>query len=376
MPESSLRLFDTARDRVVAFEPAGTTVSMYVCGITPYDATHVGHAATFIVFDILQRRLIDLGFEPRCVRNVTDVDDSLLARARDGGVHYLDLAAAALATFEADLDALGLLAAHSEPRATSAISDVRSLIGRALDAGAAYESGGNVYFDTGARPGFGSLSRLPRAVMIQLSVRRGGQPDDPLKRDPLDVPMWQVSRPDEPAWPSRWGSGRPGWHVECAALALRELGAPIDLHGGGSDLLYPHHECEAAMAEAALSDGPFTRHWMHVAMVRVDGAKMSKSADNLAFVSDLRARFDPMAIRLAIAAQHYRTPWEWDGELVERAAECVERWRAAGPGDGALSDVRASLDDDLATPDAVAAIDAAARAGHGVSEACALLGIT
>jgi len=347
---------------------------MYVCGITPYDATHVGHAATFLVFDILQRRLIDRGLEPHCVRNVTDVDDDLLARANEAEVHYLDLAAAALATFEADLEALGLLPASSEPRATSAISAVRSVVGQVLDRGAAYTAGGNVYFDTGHHPGFGRLGRLDRAAMLELAARRGGRPDDHLKRDPLDVILWQRSEAGEPSWGSRWGPGRPGWHVECAALALRELGSPIDLHGGGRDLVFPHHESESAMAEAA-TGGPFVRHWMHVEMVAMAGAKMSKSTGNLAFVSDLRRTWDPMAIRLAILGHHYREPWEWHEDLLDVASARLERWRGSRDGDGALDAARAALDDDLATPDAVAALDRAVAAGRGVSRAMRLLGL-
>jgi L-cysteine:1D-myo-inositol 2-amino-2-deoxy-alpha-D-glucopyranoside ligase len=368
-----MRLYDTARRQLVPFQPQSQTVSMYVCGITPYDATHVGHAATFLVFDVLQRRLRDRGLRTRCVRNVTDVDDDLLARARLAGVHYLDLAGGALAAFRADLAALGLLAAHSEPRATSAISDVRSVIGRVLEAGGAYQAGGNVFFDVASAPGFGRLSGLGRESMTDLAGQHRG-PDLAGRRHPLDVPLWQVSGPGEPRWSARWGRGRPGWHVECAALALRELGSPIDLHGGGEDLVYPHHECEAAMAEVA-TGRPFVRHWVHVAMVGVNGAKMSKSAGNLAFIGDLRRDWDPMAIRLAIVGQHYRTPWEWNEELLDSATDRLIAWRAAGAGSAALDDVRAALDDDLCTPDAVEAIDAAARRGLGVSDALTLLGL-
>ena len=253
---------------------------MYVCGITPYDATHVGHAATFLAYDVLQRRLRDLGWRTRCVRNITDVDDDLLARARAMGVHYLDLAAGSLAAFDADMEALGLLPAHSEPRATSAISDIRRVIGQLLDSGHAYRSGEGVYFDVSTAPGFGELSRLSVTEMIELARRRGGRPDDPDKRNLLDFVLWQRAAPDEPEWSSLWGPGRPGWHVECSALALAHLGQTIDVHGGGSDLVFPHHECSRAQSEA-VTGGLFVRHWMHTSMVRQGGAKMSKSAGNL-----------------------------------------------------------------------------------------------
>jgi L-cysteine:1D-myo-inositol 2-amino-2-deoxy-alpha-D-glucopyranoside ligase len=370
---SSLRLYDTARQAVVPFE-VGPVVTMYTCGITPYDATHVGHAAVYLTYDVLQRRLRDRGHDTKCVRNVTDVDDSLLGKARDLGVHYLDLAAGEIARFDADVEALGLLPAWSEPRATSAIADIRGFIGMVLDRGHAYAAGGAVYFDVTSWDRFGDLGHYDRDEMLHLAVERGGNPDDPHKRDPLDFVLWQPSAADEPSWESLWGPGRPGWHIECSALALRELGTTIDLHGGGGDLIFPHHECEAAQSEAATGE-PFVRHWMHQAMVGMDGEKMSKSLGNLVFVSDLRKEWDPMAIRLAAVAHHYRVPWEWDDSVMPDAAARMERWQAAGVGSGALPEARAALDDDLDTPGAVAAIDAAADAGTGVDRAAGLLGV-
>jgi L-cysteine:1D-myo-inositol 2-amino-2-deoxy-alpha-D-glucopyranoside ligase len=222
--------------------------------------------------------------------------------------------------------------------------------------------------------GFGSLSHLDRADMLALAAENGGNVDDPHKDDPLDFVLWQPSALDEPAWESIWGPGRPGWHIECSALALRELGTTIDLHGGGTDLIFPHHECEAAQSEAATGE-PFVRHWMHQAMVRMDGEKMSKSLGNLVFVSELRKTWDPRAIRLAVLAHHYRTSWDWRDELLPEADDRLERWRSAGDGDAALDDVRAALDDDLDTPAAIRAIDEAAEAGKGVSSSAALLGV-
>ncbi len=347
---------------------------MYVCGITPYDATHVGHAATFLAYDVLQRRLRDLGCRTRCVRNITDVDDDLLARARAMGVHYLDLAAGSLAAFDADMAALGLLQVDVEPRATSAIADIRRLIGRLLSSGHAYRATDGVFFDVSAAQGFGELSGLDAAEMLELARRRGGRPDDPNKRNPLDFALWQRSAPGEPEWSSAWGLGRPGWHVECSALALAHLGETIDVHGGGSDLVFPHHECSRAQSEAATGQ-PFVRHWMHTSMVRHGGVKMSKSAGNLAFVVDLRERWEPMAVRLALLGAHYRADWDWSEDRVADAALRLERWRAAGRGDGALARVRARLDDDLDTSGALTEIDAAAEAGEPVSDAAALLGV-
>jgi L-cysteine:1D-myo-inositol 2-amino-2-deoxy-alpha-D-glucopyranoside ligase len=371
--EAPMRLHDTARGMVAPFEP-GPLVTLYTCGITPYDATHLGHAATYLTYDVLQRRLRDRGHETRCVRNVTDVDDDILRKARELGVHYLDLAAAEIARFDADMLALGMLPSFSEPRATSAIADIRGFIGMVLDRGHAYVAGGAVYFDVSSYDRFGQVSHLDRDTMLELAAERGGNPQDPNKRDPLDFVLWQPSAPDEPAWESRWGPGRPGWHVECSTLALRELGSTIDIHGGGADLIFPHHECEAAQSESATGK-PFVRHWMHQAMVRMDGEKMSKSLGNLVFVSELRKTYEPGAIRAAVLAHHYRESWEWNDEIMPEAAARVTQWRAAGAGDGALAEVRAALDDDLDTPSAVKALDAAAEQGHGVSTAAALLGI-
>jgi L-cysteine:1D-myo-inositol 2-amino-2-deoxy-alpha-D-glucopyranoside ligase len=368
-----VRLYDTAQRKVVPFEPA-RVVTMYTCGITPYDSTHLGHATAYVTYDVLQRRLRDLGHVTQCVRNVTDVDDDILRKARELGVHYLDLAAEETARFDADMRALNNLPCFSEPRATSAIHDILGFIGMVLDRGHAYRAGGGVYFSVSSFEGFGQLSHLSREEMVELAVQRGGNPDDPHKRDPLDFVLWQPSAPDEPSWESLWGPGRPGWHIECSALALRELGTTIDLHGGGSDLIFPHHECEAAQSEAATGQ-PFVRHWMHQAMVRMDGDKMSKSLGNLVFVSELVKEWEPMVVRLAIVAHHYRDSWEWDATLMPEAAERLQRWRTAADGGAALDEVRDALDADLDTPGAVEAIDRAARGGRGVSDAAALLGI-
>lgn len=374
--DGPMRLFDTAKGRIVAFEP-GDVVTMYTCGITPYDATHLGHAATYLTYDVLQRRLRDRGHQTRCVRNITDVDDDLLRKAREVGVHYLDLAAAEIDRFDADMRALGMLEPHAEPRATSAIADIRRFIGEVLDAGHAYESGGAVYFDVSTYPAFGQVSHLDRATMLALAAERGGNPDDPHKRDPLDFVLWQPSLPDEPAWDSVWGPGRPGWHVECSTLALRELGDTIDLHGGGADLIFPHHECEAAQSESATGK-PFVRHWLHQAMVRMGGEKMSKSLGNLVFVSELRKQVDPMAIRIALLDHHYRTEWEFHDAEIERARVRFLAWSEADrAADDAVTDpVRRALDDDLDTPTALGIIDDAVADGRPIGGAADLLGVS
>jgi L-cysteine:1D-myo-inositol 2-amino-2-deoxy-alpha-D-glucopyranoside ligase len=370
-----MRLYDTARREIVPFTP-DETVLMYTCGITPYDATHLGHASTFLVYDILQRRLIDLGHTVRCVRNVTDVDDPLFAKARELGVHYLDLAAGEEARFNRDMDALNVLPVYSTPRASSAISDIRGFIGMVLDRGFAYAAGGSVYFDVTKFPSFGDVSHYSNEQMIEFARQRGGNVDDPHKRNPLDFVLWHPSAEDEPSWDAQWGAGRPGWHIECSALALRELGTTIDLHGGGSDLIFPHHECERAQSEAATGE-IFVKHWMHVAMVFKDGEKMSKSLGNLVFVDALRTEWDPRSIRLGIIEHHYRNEWEWDETLMPRNHDRLVSWKASigGQASSLLGEVRACLDDDLDTPGALAAIDRAAAAGTDVTDSATLLGV-
>ena len=368
-----MRLYDTARRRVVPFE-AGRDVSIYSCGITPYDAAHLGHAQVFLTFDLVQRRLLDLGKRPRLVRNTTDVDDDILRKARELGVHYLDLAAEEMARFDSTMAALGLLPVASEPRATSAIAEILSLIGTVLDNGHAYEAQGSVYFEVASFERFGQLSHLSRARMLELAAERGGRPDDPAKRDPLDFVLWQPSAADEPSWDSRWGPGRPGWHVECSALAMRELGATLDLHGGGTDLIFPHHECEAAQSES-VTGTTFCRHWLHVGMVGFEGTKMSKSLGNLVFVGDLLKEWEPAVIRLALLGHHYRSDWDYQTADLEAAAERLARWRRAGDGEAGLDDVRASLDADLDAPGALTTLDAAADRGAGVGAGARLLGV-
>lgn len=371
-----MKLFDTARGGVFPLE-AGPLVTMYSCGITPYDSAHLGHAFVYLSFDVLQRRLRDAGHETRCVRNVTDVDDDLLRKARELGVFYLDLAAQEMAKFERDMQLINLLPVYAEPRATSAIPEILTLVGQLFDQGIAYEVDGWVYFEASKFPRFGQVSHATRDQMIALAAQHGGNPDDPKKRDPLDFVLWQPSLEDEPSWESRWGAGRPGWHIECSALAMRDLGETLDVHGGGRDLAFPHHECEAAQSES-VTGAPFVKHWMHIGLVGLDGTKMSKSLGNLVFVEELAKKAEPTAVRLALLSQHYRTDWEWRDELLSLAVSRLATWRSAmaGRASNVIEDVRAALDNDLDTPGALALIDEAAHGGFNVAPAAALLGIT
>ena len=361
-----LRLYDTARREIVPFNPPHT-VRMYVCGITPYDSTHLGHAAQFLTYDLLIRRLEELGHEVRMVRNITDVDDSILPKARELGVPYLELAAAETARFRSDMAALEMRPPVAEPRATEAVPKIIDCVGRLLDKGNAYISGGSVYFDVSTFPDFGKLSHYPEDRMIKLARSRGGNPDDPHRRAPLDFVLWQPSLTDEPAWRAPFGAGRPGWHIECSCMVLHEHGPTIDLHGGGTDLIFPHHECEIAQSES-LTGEPLSRHWMHSAMVNYEGEKMSKSLGNLVFVSDLLKVADPRAIRLALIRHHYRSGFEWYDTDLDEAVALLHRLLAAaskpdGPDPTSFADrVRDAIDSDLDAPRALEALDDLASA--------------
>jgi L-cysteine:1D-myo-inositol 2-amino-2-deoxy-alpha-D-glucopyranoside ligase len=361
-----MRLYDTVARQVVPFEP-DVVVRMYVCGITPYDATHLGHAATYLTYDLLVRRLEDLGHEVRMVRNITDVDDSILPKARSLGVDFRELAAAETARFHRDMEALDTRPPYAEPKVTESIPCILAVIEELRDKGHTYTVDGITYFDVSTHPRFGALSQLQRGEMIDLARERGGHPDDPRQRDPLDFVLWQPSLPDEPSWDSAFGPGRPGWHIECSGMSYDVLGPTLDLHGGGGDLVFPHHECEIAQSESA-HGAPFVRHWMHCGLVAYEGTKMSKSLGNLVFVSELLKVADPRAIRLALMAHHYRDNWEWFDDDIEDGRAALHLLHGAARGvsgpDPApyVERVRAALDDDLDAPRARAAIEDLASA--------------
>ncbi|MHA6618332.1 cysteine--1-D-myo-inosityl 2-amino-2-deoxy-alpha-D-glucopyranoside ligase [Pseudonocardia sp. DLS-67] len=363
-----LRLYDTASGRIRPTAP-GTTATMYVCGITPYDATHLGHAATYLAFDLVNRVWRDLGHEVDYVQNITDIDDPLLERAARDQDDWVVLGMRETALFREDMEALRVLPPRHYIGAVEAMGEIAELVGKLLAAGAAYRVPDpeypDVYFDSDASGHFGYESNYDEATMIALSRERGGDPDRPGKRHPADALLWRMARPDEPHWDSDLGQGRPGWHVECAAIALNRLGNQIDLNGGGSDLVFPHHEFGAAHAEAFTGVHPFARHYVHAGMIGLDGEKMSKSRGNLVFVSKLRAEgVDPNAIRLALLAGHYRTDRAWTADLLATAEARLARWRAAvalpaaPPADDLVARLRTHLADDLDTPAALAAVDA------------------
>ena len=358
-----VRVHDTATGgrRLAA---SASTARIYVCGITPYDATHVGHAATYVAFDVLNRAWRDAGHEVSYVQNVTDVDDPLLERAGELGMDWMALAEQEIQLFREDMAWLRVLPPGRFAGAVESMALIAGLVERLRSVGAAYEVDSDLYFPVQADPRFGEVSGLDRATMVELFAERGGDPDRPGKKDPLDCLLWQRERPGEPAWDGPTGRGRPGWHVECAAIALEHLGNGFDVQGGGSDLVFPHHEMSASEAHVATGSWPFARSYVHAGMLGLDGEKMSKSMGNLVFISGLRADGVPAAaVRLALLADHYRSDRDWSPSLLRAASDRLQRWRRAvtapsgPPAYGVLADVREHLANDLDTPTALASVD-------------------
>jgi len=358
-----LALFDTSSRSVRPTAP-GDEATMYVCGITPYDATHIGHANTYVTFDLINRVWRDSGHTVRYVQNVTDIDDPLLERAVATGQDWRVIADRETALFREDMAALNVLPPDEYIGAVEAIPSVATKVEQLQASGDVYAVDNDLYFRVRNDPQFGSVAKLSESEMIEIFAERGGDPDRAGKEHPLDCLVWQSERPDEPAWDTPLGHGRPGWHIECAAIALDHLGPTIDIQGGGSDLAFPHHEMSASEVHRLTGTWPFARHFVHSGMVAWQGHKMSKSRGNLVFVSQLRHDgVDPMAIRLALLSHHYRSDWAWTPHGLEGAAERLARWRAAvelpfgPPSDGVLERVREVLADDLRAPSALDAVD-------------------
>jgi L-cysteine:1D-myo-inositol 2-amino-2-deoxy-alpha-D-glucopyranoside ligase len=370
----TLRLHDTASGELRA-SASDPTARMYVCGITPYDATHLGHAATYLAFDLVQRMWRDAGRDVHYVQNVTDVDDPLLERAVHTGENWMSLAEREIQLFREDMAALRVLPPDDFIGAVEAIPEITDAIEKLLAADKAYHVESDIYFPITAAPGFGGESHYDRETMLQLFGERGGDPQRPGKRDPLDSLLWRDRRPTEPYWQTGLGQGRPGWHIECSVIALNRLGMEFDVQGGGSDLIFPHHEHSAAHAEALTGTAPFARAYVHAGMIGLDGEKMSKSRGNLVLVSKLRAAgVDPMAIRLALLDGHYRADREWTGGRLPAAEARLARWRSAvalpagPPAQPLLAAVRQALADDLDTVAALAAVDGWAADAAGCVE--------
>jgi len=357
------QIYDSASDAVVAATSTHGVVSLYVCGITPYDATHLGHAATYLAFDTLQRLWRDAGYEVRYAQNTTDVDDPLLERAARDGVDWRVLAREQTDGFRRDMELLRIIPPDHFVAVTEVIEQIADAVSRLLDTGTAYRVEGDIYFDGAAdsAPWFlGQESGLDRATMLELSAERGGDPTRAGKRDPLDPLLWRGERDGEPSWASVLGRGRPGWHIECSVIATRYLPTPLTVNGGGSDLIFPHHEYSAGHA-AALTGQPLAKIYAHGGMIGFQGEKMSKSLGNLVLVSTLiESGADPAAIRLALLDGHYRADREWTHDLLTAATDRLARWRAwstSTVGDSSIDDLRAVLANDLDTVGALAVVD-------------------
>lgn len=374
-----MKLFNTLSRKVEIFKSVANEVNVYACGITPYDTTHLGHAFTYTSVDILIRYLEMRGLTVSYVQNVTDIDDDILRKAGELGENWLTLGNRWTAHFINDMESLNVRPPDHYPRATDTIPEIVQVVKKLLKAGVAYESGGSVYFDISAWPEFGKLSVLSMNEMLPIANERGNKPDDPNKRNPLDFVLWQAQIPGEPAWDSPWGPGRPGWHIECSTMSTQILGPIVDVHCGGADLCFPHHECEIAQVEPITNKKPFVRYWMHVAMVYHDGAKMSKSLGNLIMVRDLLKTYSPDALRIYLGGHHYRQPWNHDEVELTKAEQVAQTLKEAVTSLGGATEPLdpspawaafcAAMDDDLDTPEAEQVL---ISFGHSILEAASL----
>lgn len=356
-----MKLYNSLTKDLEEFTPDGD-IKFYTCGITPYDTTHLGHAFTYMVSDILIRFLEFMGHRVIYVQNVTDIDDDILKKAGKEGEDWRVLGNRWTRHFIEDMKKLNIRPPDYYPRATEVIPSMIEIIEKLLANGVAYEQGGSVYFSIKSWSQYGKLSRLHPEEMLPIANERGNDPDDPNKRSPLDFVLWQAHRGDEPGWRSPWGEGRPGWHIECSTMATKLLGNKVDVHSGGEDLMFPHHECEIAQVEPLTNGVPFVRFWMHVAMVRQNGEKMSKSLGNLVMIKDLMGSWSADALRIYLFMHHYRNPWEHQvSELVQAAtlAEQIKEAISVNNGKKAALDPApfqksfiSALDQDLDTPKA------------------------
>ena len=377
-----MRLFNTLSQEIEPVAISGDVaqpVTLYVCGITPYDTTHLGHAFINVIYDSLVRYLRWRGASVRYVQNVTDIDDDILRKARETGMAWDELGRRETKRYLDDLAALNVAMPDLYVRASDEIAAMTHMIEALLASGCAYIRDGWVYYSVQSDPQFGALAEAAGYVGYQSWLEtanvRGNFPDDPRKANPLDFVLWQAQQPGEPAWPSPFGPGRPGWHIECSAMSVKYLGEQIDIHGGGADLVFPHHTCEIAQSEHATGKSPFVRTWMHSAMVELDGVKMSKSLGNLILVRDLLKEFSSDAIRILLLNHHYRESWSYTRDDMRSAAElaarlqCAAKLESAGPVDqqtheGDVDDAAyqsrlefvAALENDFQTPQALSAL--------------------
>ena len=352
-----------SKDEFQPIEPG--RVRMYVCGMTVYDYCHLGHARVLVVFDVVYRYLKARGYDVTYIRNITDIDDKIIRRANENGEPFGELTGRFIAAMHEDADALGVLRPDAEPRATDHVGSILHMIGRLIDNGHAYVAGGDVYYDVRSFPGYGKLSgKSIEDLRSGARVEPGEQ-----KRDPLDFALWKAAKPDEPAWDSPWGRGRPGWHIECSAMSTEALGNHFDIHGGGADLTFPHHENEIAQSEGATGE-PFVNVWMHNGFVRINDEKMSKSLGNFFTVREILQRYRPEEIRYFILTSQYRSPLNYDDEHLRNARGALTRFYTAlrglpdaAPAGGAdhVARFHEAMEDDFNTPEALAVMFDLAR---------------
>ena len=328
---AKLKIFNSLTRKKEEFLSKDKKVGIYVCGITPYDVTHLGHAFTYVSFDVVVRYLRYLDYQVIYVQNLTDIDDDILKKAKESKENWRKLVEKNTQRFLEDMRWLNCLQPDVYPRATDHIKEIIEIIQKLERKKMAYEKEGNVYYSVGDYKNYGELSKLPRKVMLPIANQRGNNPKDPNKKNPLDFVLWQAKKPGEPVWLSPWGQGRPGWHIECSAMAKKYLGETIDIQGGGADLIFPHHESSAALSETA-DQKPFSRYWLHTGMLSYKGKKMSKSLGNLVLVDDLKKRYNSNAIRLFLLSHRYRAKWEFKEEGLKKIKKLTELfkkvWRA------------------------------------------------
>jgi len=357
-----MKVFNTLSGQKEEFHPKGKTVNIYVCGVTVYDDCHIGHAMSYVLFDVIRRYLEFKGYKVKHVQNFTDIDDKIINRANQLGVSSSELAEKYIDEYFRDMDALNIERAHVYPKATEEIPKIIEVIQGLITKGYAYDSEGSVYFRVKNFPGYGKLSHQALDDIISRSCSS----EEGKKEYPLDFALWKAAKPGEPFWPSPWGQGRPGWHIECSAMALKYLGKSLDIHGGGQDLIFPHHENEITQSESFTGTVPFARYWLHNGLLQFGEDKMSKSLGNLITVKKALERYSPDAIRLFILGSHYRSPLTYSEETLKAAEVGMERLRQAtrdggGSGGKAVLDVESfkrrfidSMDDDFNTAQAVA----------------------
>jgi L-cysteine:1D-myo-inositol 2-amino-2-deoxy-alpha-D-glucopyranoside ligase len=376
-----MQLYNTlAREKEPFAIPQDRPVTLYVCGVTPYDTTHIGHARTFLTFDLLVRYLRWQGADVQYCQNITDVDDPLFERAKRDGVSWQALTDAQVAQLVADREGLNILPPTFFPRASEEIAAMIPIVERLVTLEHAYVRDGNVYFSVRTDPNFGKMARMGYEELLAVANQRGNNPNDPHKRDPLDFVLWQTGNPGDPTWESPWGHGRPGWHIECSAMATKYLGPQLDIHGGGADLIFPHHPCEIAQTEPVTGKRPFVSIWMHAGLVWLDGEKMSKSLGNLVFARDALREHHPDALRWYLLSEHYREEFDYQRHAVGHYEDLARQLRetlALTGGNGtaldlsrAQHDLLEAMNDDLNTPAALAVLhgmvsDTAAAAAEG-----------